>query len=188
MGAALGEAARFLLKGRPVAIRGRVVMQASAELNQQGASSRAGRAVYRGESRKRPVVFHGQVLLIENLKDRRQVMCDMLTQERFEVGVVETSREAVQLLSEELLSGRRQAPALILCNARMLGDAGLAALERLCASNPEVPVILYSPFTNPRLREQMARIRGAWFLDHSADLEDLRSSVVSLATSRQSRV
>jgi CheY-like chemotaxis protein len=163
-------------------------MQASAVVNQQGESSRAGRAVYRGETRKRPVGFHGQVLLIENLKERRQHMCDMLTQERFEVAVVETSREAIQLLSEELLSGRTQAPALILCNARMLGDAGLAALERLCASNPDVTVILYSAFTNPRLHAQMSRIPGAWFLDPSAKLEDLRSAVVSLADSRESRV
>jgi len=163
-------------------------MQASAVVNQQGESSRAGRAMFRGESRKRPVVFHGQVLLIENLKERRQLMCDMLAHERFEVGVVEDAREAVQLLAEDLFSGQRQAPELILCNARMLGDAGLAALERLCASNPQVPVILYSPFTNPRLREQISRIPGAWFMDHSAKLEDLRSAVVSLAASRQTRV
>ncbi|WP_375765787.1 response regulator [Archangium gephyra] len=163
-------------------------MQASAVLSQQGESSRAGRSMFRGESRKRPVVFHGQVLLIENLKERRQVMCDMLAQERFEIGVVEDSRDAVQLLSGELLSGQMQMPELILCNARMLGDAGLAALERLCASNPDVPVILYSAFTNPRLRERMARIRGAWILDHSADLEDLRSAAVSLVASRQTSV
>ncbi|WNG58859.1 response regulator [Archangium gephyra] len=162
-------------------------MQSSA-VNQQGASSRAGRAMFRGESRKRPVAFHGQVLLIENLKERRHLMCDMLTHERFEVGVIEDAREAVQLLAGELLSGQRQVPELILCNARMLGDAGLAALARLCASNPDVPVILYSPFTNPRLREQIARIPGAWFMDHSARLEDLRSTVVSLASSRQTRV
>ncbi|MFE8597656.1 response regulator [Archangium violaceum] len=162
-------------------------MQAST-VNQQGASSRAGRAMFRGESRKRPVAFHGQVLLIENLKERRHLMCDMLAHERFEVGVVEDAREAIQLLAGELLSGQRQVPELILCNARMLGDAGLAALERLCASNPDVPVILYSPFTNPRLREQIARIPGAWFMDHSARLEDLRSTVVSLASSRQTSV
>ncbi|HYO70670.1 MAG TPA: response regulator [Archangium sp.] len=163
-------------------------MQASAVVNQQVGASRAGRAMFRGESRKRQVGSHGQVLLIENLKERRQFMCDMLAHERFEVGVVENTRDAVQLIAGELLSGQRQAPELILCNARMLGDAGLAALERLCASNPGVPVILYSPFTNPRLREQLSRIPGAWFMDHTADLEDLRSAVVSLAASSQKRV
>jgi DNA-binding NarL/FixJ family response regulator len=99
--------------------------------------------------------------------------------------VVEDARDAVQLLSHDLFSGQMQVPELILCNARMLGDAGLAALERLCASNPHVPVILYSAYLNPRLRERMARIPGAWILDSSADLEDLRTAVVSLAASRQ---
>lgn len=163
-------------------------MQASAVLTQQRVSSRAGQVAFRGESRKRPVVFQGQVLLLENLKERCQFMCDMLAHERFEVGVVEDARDAVQLLSEDLFSGQVQVPELILCNARMLGDAGLAALERLCARHPHVPVILYSAFTNPRLREQMARIRGAWILDASCDLEDLRSAVVSLAASRQTGV
>ncbi|MFY0568521.1 response regulator [Archangium lansingense] len=147
--------------------------------------SKAGRTAFWGESRRRLVVFQGQVLLLENLKERRQFMCDMLAQERFEVGVVEDARDALQLLSEDLFSGQTQVPELILCNARMLGDAGLAALERLCDSHPDVPVILYSAFTSPRLRERMARIPGAWILDHSSDLEELRSAVVSLAASRQ---
>lgn len=141
--------------------------------------------LFRGESRRRPVGFQGQVLLLENLKERGQFMRDMLAQERLEVGVVEDARDAVPLLSEDLFSGQMRMPELILCNARMLGDAGLGALERLCARHPHVPVILYSAYTTPRLREQMARIRGAWILDASSDLEDLRSAVVSLAASRQ---
>lgn len=156
-------------------------MGVNAVVTQERVSSRAGR----GASRRRPVVFQGQVLLLENLKERRQLMCDMLAQEHFVVGVVEDARDAVQLLSEDLASGQTQVPELILCNARMLGDAGLAALERLCASHPDVPALLYSAFTNPRLRERMARIPGAWLLDPSADLEELRSAVVSLAASRQ---
>jgi CheY-like chemotaxis protein len=160
-------------------------MGVNAAVAQQKVSGSVQAASWKGEPRKRPVMFQGQVLLLESLKERCQYMCDMLAQERFEVGVVEDARDAVQLLSHDLFSGQAQVPELILCNARMLGDAGLAALERLCASNPDVPVILYSAYLNPRLSERMARIPGAWLLDSSADLEDLRSAVVSLVASRQ---
>lgn len=156
-----------------------------AVVNQNRESSWMGRASFWGEPRRRSVVFQGQVLLLENLKERCQLMSDMLVQERFEVGVVEDARDATQLLSEGLFSGPSKAPELIIGNARMLGDAGLAALERLCASHPEVPVILYSAFTSPKLCERMARIHGAHILDESAALEDLRDAAVALASSHQ---
>lgn len=159
-------------------------MGASAVLSQNG-ESRVGRAAFWHEPRRRTVVFQGQVLLIENLKERRQVMCDMLAQERFQVGVVEDARDAVQLLAEGFTSEQAKLPELVICNARMLGDSGLEALARWCAGNPEVPVILYSAFTSPKLRERMARIPGACVLEPAADLEDLRSAALSLASSRQ---
>jgi CheY-like chemotaxis protein len=160
-------------------------MEASAVLSQNRESSRAGRGGFWSEPRRRTVVFQGQVLLIENLRERRQLMCDMLAQERFQVGVVEDARDAVQLLAEGLFSEQAQEPELVICNARMLGDAGLETLARWCAHNPDVPVILYSAFTSPKLRERMARIPGARVLEPSSDLEDLRSAALSLASSRQ---
>ena len=161
------------------------VMGANAVLTQKRVMSRAGQAAFREDPRRRTVVFQGQVLLIENLKERSQLMRDMLTQERFEVGVVDDARDALELLSQGLLSGQSKQPELILCNARMLGDAGLAALTKLAERHPDVPVILYSPFTSPKLRAAMARVEGAFILDESSDLEDLRAAVLSLAASRQ---
>ncbi|HEX8818841.1 MAG TPA: response regulator [Archangium sp.] len=131
------------------------------------------------------MVFQGQVLLIENLRERSQLMSDALTEENFDVGVVDDAREALQALSAGLLSEQGKRPELIICNARMLGDAGLETLARLSASHPDVPVILYSSFTSPRLRAAMARVQGACILDASADLEDLRSAALELAASRQ---
>jgi len=65
------------------------MMGASAVVTQNRAVSRAGQVAFRAEPRRRTVVFQGQVLLIENLRERSQLMRDMLTQERFEVGVVD---------------------------------------------------------------------------------------------------
>ncbi|QRN93721.1 response regulator [Archangium violaceum] len=133
-------------------------------------------------------MFQGQVLVIENLRERRQLLCDMLSQERFEVGAVEDARDAVQLLSQGLFSGKGKMPELIICNVRMLGDAGLEALAWLSARHPEIPVILLSAFTTPKMRERLARIDGAYVLDQFFDVEDVRSAAVSLAASRQTTV
>jgi CheY-like chemotaxis protein len=161
-------------------------MGVNAVLTQNREWSREGQAAFRAGPRRRTVVFQGQVLLIENLKVRSQLMRDMLTQERFEVGLVDNAQDAVELLSQGLLSGQGKAPELIICNARMVGEAGLRALARLSASHPDVPVILYSAFPSPKLRAAMEQVEGAWILDASSDLEDLRSAALSLAASRQS--
>jgi len=161
------------------------MMGASAVVTQNRAVSRAGQVVFRAEPRRRTVVFQGQVLLIENLRERSRLMRDMLTQERFEVGVVDDAQDALALLSEGLVSGQGKRLELIICNARMLGEVGLQALALLSESHPDVPVILYSPFTSPRLRAAMARVEGAFILDASSDLEDLRSAALTLAPSRQ---
>ena len=160
------------------------MMGASAVVTQNRVST-AGQVAFRAEPRRRTVVFQGQVLLIENLRERSQLMRDMLTQERFEVGVVDDAQDALALLSEGLVSGQGKPPELIICNARMLGEVGLEALALLSESHPDVPVILYSPFTSPRLRAAMARVEGAFVLDASSDLEDLRSAALTLAPSRQ---
>jgi CheY-like chemotaxis protein len=161
------------------------MMGASAVVTQNRAVSRAGQVAFRAEPRRRTVVFQGQVLLIENLRERSQLMRDMLTQERFEVGVVDDAQDALALLSDGLVSEQSKQPELIICNARMLGEAGLQALALLSQSHPDVPVILYSPFTSPKLRAAMTRVEGAFILDASSDLEDLRSAALTLAPSRQ---
>ncbi len=151
-------------------------------LLQNRESSQVGRAAFMGAPRKRPVAFQSQVMLIENLRARHQLLCEMLNQERLDVGVVEDARDATQMLSWSCVAGQGNVPELVICNARMLDDAGFEALEQLCASNPGVSVILYTPFTTPKLREKMARIEGACVLDSSSDLEDLRAAALSMTT------
>ena len=92
---------------------------------QQNPSSREAQSAFWGEPRRRTLVHHGQVLLVENLRIRRQVVCEMLAREQFGCGVIEDPRDAVQLLSQGLYSGRGWMPELILCNARIIGEEGL---------------------------------------------------------------
>ena len=119
---------------------------------------REGQVGFWGEASRRSSLHHGQVLLVENLQVRRQVICDMLARERFGWDVVDNAREAVMLLAEGLFSRRLRMPELVICNARVVGEAGLNALARLRSRRPDVHVIVFSAFTSPRLREAKCRV------------------------------
>jgi CheY-like chemotaxis protein len=163
------------------------VMGANAVLTQSKQWAQAGQAL-RGAPRTRSVAFQGQVLLIENLRERSQFLRDMLAQERLEVGVVEDARAAIELLSQGFTASDCKMPEFIICNVRMLGDAGLEALARLSDAHPEMPIILISAFTSPKQRERMARIPAAYVLDQFFELEDVRATVLALTASRQTTV
>ncbi|HEX8436546.1 response regulator [Archangium sp.] len=160
-------------------------MGANAVRTQARGWTRVGQAP-QSAPRKRSVTFQGQVLIVENLRERSQPVRDMLAQERFEVGVVEDARDAVELLSQGFAAGQGTVPELIICNVRMLGEAGLEALAQLSASHPEVSILLISAFTSPKQRARLERIPGAYILDQFFALEDVRSAALELAASRRS--
>lgn len=138
-----------------------------------------------GEPRRRAPLHQGQVLLVEKLRARRQVICDMLARERFGWGFIENAQDAVWVLAEGLLSRQVRMPELIICNARVVGEPGLSALARLRARRPDVHVIVFSAFTSPKLREAMSRIWGARVFDQDFGLADLRAASLALAHPRR---
>ncbi|MBM7116873.1 response regulator [Archangium primigenium] len=119
-----------------------------------------------------------RVVVMENLRERGHFLHERLTQERFEVGLLEDGPDALRWLSENL--ARRTEVDLLVCNARMLGDAGLALLERWCQTHPQVSVLLVSAFTNAKLRARMARIPGGVVLDQDFSVEDVCATAVSM--------
>lgn len=148
---------------------------------QQQSPGQGGQRVFWGDPRRQLMVYPGQVLLLESLKARGQAVRDMLVRERFGCGVVQDGREVAPLF-ERLLLGQYRMPELIICNARMLDDAGMTALVRLSTRLPQLPVIIFSVFSNPRLRARMARLRGACVFDQHFGLADLRDACLALST------
>ena len=146
---------------------------------------REGQHVFWGEPRKRATPPHGQVLVVESLRARRQAICDMLSRERFGWSALEDEREAVLQLTGGLLARRGRLPELILCNARVAGEAGLRGLARLRVLRPELSVIVFSVFSTPRVREGMARVGGALVFDQHFGLEELRAASLALAHPRR---
>jgi hypothetical protein len=142
---------------------------------------RSVQSVFWGEPRRRTLVYPGQVLLLESLKARCVAIRDMLVRERFGCGVVQDAREVVPLFGA-LLAGQYRMPELFICNARMLDDAGFKALERLSVNRPHLPIVIFSVFSNPRLRARMARLRGACVFDQYFGLADVRDACLALTT------
>ena len=138
-----------------------------------------------GDPHKRAYLHQGQVLLVESLRARRQVICEMLVSERFGWGFVEEAREAVWLLTEGLYSRKGRMPELIICNAQVVGEPGLHALDRLRSFRPDVHVIVFSVFSSPKLRRAMAHVRGARVFDQDFGMAELRAASLSLAHPRR---
>ena len=137
--------------------------------HQHRESSRKGDTAFWGESRKRTLVLQGQVWVMESLRARAQGIRDMLAQERFKCGLVEDPRSAAGLLSRHFVVAQ-EVPQLLICNARMLGAPGMAALARLCENGAPLPIIVFSVYSTPRLREQISRLYGTWVFDQDFGL------------------
>ena len=158
------------------------VKRAYAVVAQQSEFSSSGGREFRRSPPVSPRAAPGRVVVMENLRERGHGLRDLLVQDRFEVEVVEDVRGALAQLSEELSSEAQPADMLI-CNVRMLGEPGLALLERWCAVHPWVPVILVSAFTNPKLRARMQHLPVRVVLDQSFALEDVHSAALAVAES-----
>ena len=134
----------------------------------------------RDARRSPPGSTPARVLVMENLRERSDFLSEQLPTERCEVHVMDSARDALEWLHESVGSRRRAGLDLLVCNARMLGDAGLELLARWCAFNPHVPVLLVSAFTNARLRARMAAVPGGVVMDQDFSLEDVRATALSL--------
>ena len=159
------------------------VKRAYSVVAQQEVPIRSGARSSRRSPPEHPRATPWRVVVMENLRERGHGLKEMLLQDRFEVDVVEDARGALSRLAEELLPEGRTPPDMLICNARMLGEPGLALLEQWCHAHPWVPVILVSAFTNPRLRARMECLPVSLVLDQSFALEDVRSAAVAMAES-----
>lgn len=114
-----------------------------------------------------------RILVMENLRARGGPLRELLAQQRLEVTWMEDVRDAWRWLAEGLVPARGPVPAMLICNPRMLGEAGLGLLERWRQFHPGVPVLLLSAFESPRLRARLARLSGCLLLEQSFTLEDV---------------
>src|SRR6218665_3320262 len=117
-------------------------MSANAVWAQRQESGQTGQRVFWGEPRKQCLVHPGQVLLLESLKARCLAIRAMRVRGSFGGGVRQ-DRGEVAPLAEPLMLGQHRMPELVICNARMLDDAGLAALVRLSPRPPPLPVLVF---------------------------------------------
>ena len=113
------------------------------------------------------------VLLVDDDYDIRSVLCEVLEQEGFSVGMAVNGREAIEYLEANA------APDLILLDLMMPVMNGFEFRETQIG-NPkwvDIPVIIMSADGVHQSKEKQERLRGAVFVKKPPDLEDFLKTV-----------
>lgn len=118
------------------------------------------------------------ILLVDDDYDIRSVLCEVLEQEGFAVGVATNGREALTYLEGN------PAPSLILLDLMMPVMNGFEFRE-LQVANPrwsEIPVIVMSADGGQQNPSKQDRLKGAVFVKKPPDLQDFLEAVHSQVT------
>jgi CheY-like chemotaxis protein len=113
------------------------------------------------------------VLLVDDDYDIRSVLCEVLEQEGFIVGVAVNGREAIAYLEVN------PAPSLILLDLMMPVMNGFEFRE-LQVANPKwskIPVIVMSADGGQQNKDKQDRLRGAVFVKKPPDLHEFLETV-----------
>lgn len=118
------------------------------------------------------------VLLVDDDYDIRSVLCEVLEQEGFDVGIATNGREAIDYLE------MNAAPSLILLDLMMPVMNGFEFRE-IQVANPKwakIPVIVMSADGGQQNPSKQERLRGAVFVKKPPDLLDFLEVVHSQVT------
>lgn len=113
------------------------------------------------------------VLLIDDDYDIRSVLCEVLEQEGFRVGVAVNGRDAVTYLEE------KPSPSLILLDLMMPVMNGFEFRD-IQIANPKwagIPVIVMSADGGQANQEKQERLKGAVFVKKPPDLQHFLETV-----------
>jgi len=133
------------------------------------------------QARRRPV----RVLVAEDQREMRVLMCEVLRREGYEVVEAASGTELVERLVQGMVADDdARAPDLIVTDVRMPGCSGLEVLARLRRNDWSTPVILITAFGDLATHEEAQRLNAAYVLDKPFELDDLVLAALSLAHPR----
>lgn len=106
-----------------------------------------------------------RILLAEDDDEIRGALEDLLRQGGYEVYTVGNGGELLDYLASWILDDAAEDPAdVIITDVRMPGFSGLSILEGLRARGWRLPVIVISAFGDEEVRERVARLGDALFV------------------------
>ena len=95
-----------------------------------------------------------RILIIEDKPNQRALYSEELADEGYEVLCAADGPEALEMF-------KRQRPDLIVTDILLPGMTGIEIMERLLATDPDIPVIIHSAYSSPS-RDFMAGLARAY--------------------------
>ena len=118
--------------------------------------------------------FHdsGKVLVIDDEPNVRKIADFMLRKIGFETKLAEDGYTGLELLSEDVNDYK-----LVLLDVSMPGISGIEVLKKIRQINSEIPVLLYSGFTNTELETEIAADEKTKFLAKPFEFNQLAEAI-----------
>jgi CheY-like chemotaxis protein len=109
-----------------------------------------------------------RILIIEDKPNQRALYSEELADEGHEIVCAGDGLEALEVF-------KRQRPDLIVTDILLPGMTGIEVMERVLATDPNIPVIIHSAYSSPS-RDFMAGLARAYVVK-SGDLEELKAHI-----------
>lgn len=111
------------------------------------------------------------VLIVEDNPHQALLYRQELSDEGYQVEVVDRAREAIARVAEER-------PVLLILDVRLPGMDGIEALQHLRAEHPALPIILHSGYSH--LRGNYLAWAADAYVVKSSDLTELKDAIQSV--------
>jgi DNA-binding NtrC family response regulator len=135
-----------------------------------GQSERRAQAIPDGKTDAKRDSARARIMVVDDMPDVQEFLCDFLEEEGYAVEAFGNATDALRRLDEF-------SPGVILLDILMPGLSGLAALEQIRATNPEVGIIMVTGIGDDTIaRKTLAQ--GAFdYIAKPIDLDYLKWSL-----------
>jgi CheY-like chemotaxis protein len=122
-----------------------------------------------------------RVLLAEDDPDIREALVAVLETEGCDVHALNNGSELLEHLGSWLLEEESEAPAdVIITDVRMPGFNGLNIIDGLRAYGWPLPVVVISAFADDEMRQAVARMKSAAFMEKPIDIKRLKPTILRM--------
>lgn len=111
-----------------------------------------------------------RILVVDDEEDIRQILCDSLADDNFEVITCSDGYEALELIKEGFFE-------LIITDLRMPGIDGIELIDTIKQISPEVPVIMLTAYGSAGVQREMDRLQAHRYFEKPFSLEELKEAV-----------
>ena len=120
-----------------------------------------------------------RLLVIEDNSNQCTLYTEELTEDGYEVVCAANGHEALEVF-------KQQHPDLVITDILLPGMTGIEIMERMLAAAPDLPIIIHSAYSSPRL-DLIAGMARAYILK-SGDLDELKHHIRTVLESDEAKI